>query len=271
METLEAAARSRSEADWVVGMNATRAASIRLRSAFDGAVSLGRVQTPTLALVARREEEIRAFKPEPYWLVEAAFEASDARAYRGRYQGGKRIAEDEAQRIVEAVRDQRGEITKVDKKEERERAQLLYDLTSLQRHANTLYGFSARRTLAAAQKLYEEHKAITYPRTSSRFLPSDQIAEIKPTAALVGHNAQYRKSADFVLSLDKLPLGRVVNDKRVEDHHALIPTKQEHNLGRMGPDELKVYDLVAKRFLSVFHPDAVFERTRVETTVAEHA
>jgi DNA topoisomerase-3 len=270
METLEAAARSRSEADWVVGMNATRAASIRLRSAFDGAVSLGRVQTPTLALVARREEEIRAFKPEPYWLVEAAFLASGDRGYRGRYQGGKRIAEDEAQRIVEAVQGGRGDITKVETKDERERVPLLYDLTSLQRHANTLFGFSARRTLAAAQKLYEEHKAITYPRTNSRFLPSDQIAEIKPTADLVGHNAQYRKSADFVLSLDKLPLGRVVNDKRVEDHHALIPTKQEHNLGRMGPDELKVYDLVAKRFLAVFFPDAVYERTRIETVVAEH-
>src|SRR5437764_8509438 len=111
METLEDAARSRSEADWVVGMNATRAASIRLRSAFDGEVSLGRVQTPTLALVARREEEIRAFRPEPYWLVEAAFEATGARAYRGRYQGGKRIAEDEAQKIVDAVRDQLGDIT----------------------------------------------------------------------------------------------------------------------------------------------------------------
>src|SRR3954466_5745097 len=225
MKTLEDAARSRSEADWVVGMNATRAASIRLRSAFDGAVSLGRVQTPTLALVARREEEIRAFKPEPYWLVEAAFEASGPRGYRGRYQGGKRIAEDDAAKIVREVEGKAGEITKVDKKEERERVQLLYDLTSLQRHANTLFGFSARRTLGAAQKLYEEHKAITYPRTNSRFLPSDQIAEIKPTAEIVGHNTQYRRASEYVVSLDRLPLGRVVNDKKVDDHHALIPTK----------------------------------------------
>src|SRR5205085_10622446 len=141
---------------------------------------------------------------------------------------------------------------------------------SLQRHANTLHGFSARRTLGAAQKLYEEHKAITYPRTSSRFLPSDQIAEIKPTAELVGHNPQYKKAAEYVTSLDKLPLGRVVNDEKVEDHHALIPTRAEHNLDRMGPDELKVYDLVAKRFLAIFHPEAVYERTRVETTVATH-
>jgi DNA topoisomerase III len=270
MESLEAAARSRSEADWVVGMNATRAASIRLRAAFDGAVSLGRVQTPTLALVARREEEIRNFKPKPYWLVEANFAAEGERLYSGRYLGGKRIAEAEAAGIVEACTGKPGEITKLETKEERERPQLLYDLTSLQRHANTLYGFSARRTLAAAQRLYEDHKAITYPRTNSRFLTGDLVSEIKPTAALVGHNGQYARAAEYVTSLERLPLQRVVNDKKVEDHHALIPTRSEHDLSRMGQDELKVYDLVAKRFLAVFHPEAVFERTRVETTVEDN-
>jgi DNA topoisomerase III len=271
MKPLEEAARSRSEADWLVGMNATRAASIRLRAAFDGAVSLGRVQTPTLALVARREEEIRAFKPEPYWLVEARFAASGERLYTGRYLGGKRLpSEDEAKAIVEACADKPGLITKLERKEEVERPQLLYDLTSLQRHANTLLGFSARRTLAAAQRLYEEHKALTYPRTNSRFLTGDMIGEIKPTAALVGHNGQYRRAAEYVTSLERLPLGRVVNDKKVEDHHAIIPTRSEHDLGRMGQDELKIYDLVAKRFLAIFHPDAKFERTRVETTVEDH-
>src|SRR5918995_668505 len=257
LKSLEEAARSRSEADWLVGMNATRAASVRLRAAFDGAVSLGRVQTPTLALVARREEEIRNFVPEPYWLVEARFEADAERRYTGRYLGGKRLpSEDEAQAVVDAVRDQAGEITKLDKSEQREQPQLLYDLTSLQRHANSLYGFSARRTLAAAQRLYEEHKALTYPRTNSRFLTGDMVAEIKPIAELVGHNPQYTKGAEYVTALDKLPLGRVVNDAKVEDHHAIIPTRSEHDLGRMGQDELKVYDLVAKRFLAIFHPDA---------------
>jgi DNA topoisomerase-3 len=271
MRPLEDAARSRSEADWVVGMNSTRAASIRLRAAFDGAVSLGRVQTPTLALVARREEEIKAFKPEPYWLVEAGFAASEERIYSGRYLGGRRLkSEAEATAIVEAATGQPGDITKLEKKEERERSQLLYDLTSLQRHGNTLYGFSARRTLAAAQRLYEDHKAITYPRTSSRYLTGDMIPEIKPTAELVGKNPQYARGAEYVTSLDKLPLERVVNDAKVEDHHALIPTRSDHDLGRMGQDELKIYDLVAKRFLAVFHPEAVYERTRVETTVVEH-
>jgi DNA topoisomerase III len=270
MRLLEEAARSRSEADWLVGMNATRAASIRLRAAFDGAVSLGRVQTPTLALVVGRELEIRAFVPEPYWLVEARFAATGERLYSGRYLGGKRIKEDEASAIVKDVTGQPGTITKLEKKAEREAPQLLYDLTSLQRHANTLFGFSARRTLAAAQRLYEEHKAITYPRTNSRFLTSDMIGEIKPTAAHVGRNERYAKGAAFVTRMDKLPLGRVVNDKRVEDHHAIIPTRSEHDLTKMGPDESRVYDLVAKRFLAIFHPDAVFERTRIETTVAEH-
>jgi DNA topoisomerase-3 len=270
LKSLEAAARSRSEADWLVGMNATRAATIRLRAAFDGAVSLGRVQTPTLALVVRREEEIRAFVPEPYWLVEALFAATGERLYRGRYLGGKRVPEAEAAKIVDETRGRPGEITKLEKKEEREAPQLLYDLTSLQRHGNTLFGFSARRTLQAAQRLYEEHKAITYPRTSSRFLSGDLVEDIRPTAELVGRNAPYRKGADYVTGLAQLPLGRVVNDKKVTDHHAIIPTRSEHDLGRMGEDERRIYDLVAKRFLAIFHPDAVYERTRVETTVEEH-
>ncbi len=272
MHSLEDAARSRSEADWVVGMNATRAASIRLRAAFDGAVSLGRVQTPTLALVARREVEIRAFKPEPYWLVEAKFAASGERKYSGRYMGGKRIAEDEAATIVKEVEGQSGTITKLEKKEETEKSQILYDLTSLQRHANTLLGFSARRTLSAAQKLYEEHKALTYPRTNSRFLTGDMAGEIKPIAKLVGANGQYKKASEYVVGLEKLPYNKVINDAKVEDHHAIIPTNADnpHDLSKMGADELKIYDLVTKRFLSVFHPDATFERTRVETTVAEH-
>ncbi len=270
MELLEAAARSRSEADWLVGMNATRAASIRLRAAFDGAVSLGRVQTPTLAIVAGREVEIRNFVPEPYWLVEAHFEASGERAYMGRYLGGKRVDLDQATEIVRDCEGKPGTITKLEKKEEREAPQLLYDLTTLQRHANTLYGFSARRTLGAAQKLYEEHKAITYPRTNSRFLTSELVGEIKPTAARVGENAAYGRGARYVLGLESLPLGRVVNDAKVEDHHAVIPTNSEHKLEKMKDDELKVFDLVAKRFLAIFHPDAVFERTRVETTVEKH-
>src|SRR5690348_8237405 len=160
MVRLEQAARSRSEADWIVGMNATRAATIRLRSSFDGAVSLGRVQTPTLAILARREQEIRDFKPEPYWVVDATFDPvaePSGRNYEGRLHVGAnpRIkSADEAARVVEACRGQTGEITKLDKSERKEIAPLLYDLTRLQQHASSRYGFTLRRTLAAAQRLY---------------------------------------------------------------------------------------------------------------------
>jgi hypothetical protein len=189
---LEEAARSRSEADWIVGMNATRAATIRLRSSFDGAVSLGRVQTPTLAIIARREEEIRAFVPEPYWLVDATFEAEGGRRYEGRFHKANqpRLATaEEADAVVAAVRGRRGTITSLEKRKRTEIAPLLYDLTSLQREANTRFGFSARRTLAAAQRCYEEHKVLTYPRTSSRYLTSDMSASSRPSRARSGAGA----------------------------------------------------------------------------------
>ena len=273
---LEQAARSRSEADWIVGMNATRAATIRLRSSFDGAVSLGRVQTPTLAIIARREQEIRDFKPEPYWLVDATFEpqaGEPGRKYAGRfYQGTKqRLATaQEADAVVAAVKGRSGQITKHETTRRKEKAPLLYDLTTLQREANNRFGFSARRTLSAAQRLYEEHKALTYPRTSSRFLSSDMIGEIKPTAAIVGRQREYAKAAGYVTGLDVLPLGRVVNDAKVSDHHAIIPTQSEHPVAKMSDDDRRIYDMVVRRFLAIFHPDAVWDNTRLETTVEEH-
>ncbi|MGH2859007.1 MAG: DNA topoisomerase 3 [Solirubrobacteraceae bacterium] len=275
--SLEQAARSRSEADWIVGMNATRAATIRLRSSFDGAVSLGRVQTPTLAILARREEEIRAFVPEPYWVVDAAFDPAAepaGRVYEGRYHAGSNPrlkSAEEARAIVTACREQIGTITKLERSERRERAPLLYDLTQLQRDANGRFGFTARRTLAAAQRLYEEHKALTYPRTNSRYLTNDMVEEIKPTARLVGGQPEYAEAARYVLSLDVLPLGRVVNDAKVTDHHAIIPTNAErHPVDKFNEDDRRVYDLVVRRFLAAFHPEAVFENTRIETTVAGH-
>ncbi|RKQ93881.1 DNA topoisomerase-3 [Solirubrobacter pauli] len=271
---LEEAARSRSEADWIVGMNATRAATIRLRSSFDGAVSLGRVQTPTLAIIARREEEIRAFVPEPYWLVDATFETvDDPRRYTGRFHAGAQPrlkTAEEAAEIVAAVQGGRGTITKLEKTKRSEKAPLLYDLTSLQREANTRFGFSARRTLAAAQRCYEEHKVLTYPRTNSRFLPTDMIPEIKPIAGLLGTQREYAKASAYVTGLDVLPLGRVINDAKVTDHHAIIPTNSDHKVDKLSDDDRRIYDMVTRRFLAVFHPDAVFENTRLETTVAEH-
>lgn len=284
LHTLEEAARSRSEADWIVGMNATRAATIRLRTSFDGAVSLGRVQTPTLAILARREQEIRDFVPEPYWVVDTRFLAlpeEPRRAYDGRYHAGQNApvgergprlkSEEAAKAVVAACQGKTGTITKLEKRESRDRAPLLYDLTSLQREASSRFGFTASRTLRAAQRLYEEHKALTYPRTNSRFITSDMVADIKPIAALVGGQKEYSAGAKYVTSLDMLPLGRVVNNEKVTDHHAIIPTLAEkHPVEKMDDDDRRIYDMVVRRFLAVFHPEAVFENTRVETTVAEH-
>src|ERR1019366_7744843 len=245
-------------------LNSMTKATIRLRSSFDGAVSLGRVQTPTLAILARREEEIRAFKSEPYWIVDAVFDPveNSPRIYEGRYHAGaqprlKTAAE--ARAAVAAGDAQTGEITKLEKTERKERAPLLYDLTSLQRDANSRSTFSARRTLAAAQRLYEEHKALTYPRTNSRYLTGDMIGEIKPIAAIVGQHREYAQASKYVRGLDMLPLGRVINDAKVTDHHAIIPPRAEHHpVDKFNEDDRRIYDLVARRFLAVFHPDAVF-------------
>ncbi|TML60095.1 MAG: DNA topoisomerase III [Actinobacteria bacterium] len=266
LRPLEQAARSRSEADWLVGMNATRAATIRGRAWVGGVVSLGRVQTPTLAMIVKREREIQVFVPEPYWLVRAAFEPP----YDGLWFEGDetRIKEGaRADEIVERVSGKDGEVESVERKEQSERAPLLYDLTSLQRDANRRFGFSARRTLQAAQSLYEGKKAITYPRTSSRFLSGDLVPQLKPTAETLLPIPDYADAARFVLGLRQLPLGRVVNDARVDDHHAIIPTDVEHDVSEFTPDERRVFDLVARRFLAVFHPPARYARTTIVTLV----
>jgi len=268
LRQLEAAARSRSEADWLVGMNATRAATIRGRAWVGGVVSLGRVQTPTLALMVKREREIQAFVPEPYWLVHAQFDPR----YEGLWFEGDETRLKDAKRaeeIAAKVSGKDGVVESVERKEQSERAPLLYDLTSLQRDANRRFGFSARRTLQAAQSLYEDKKAITYPRTSSRWLSGDLVPQLKPTAATLEPVGEYAAAARYVLALDQLPLARVVNDSKVDDHHAIIPTDVEHEVERFSPDERRIFDLVARRFLAVFHPPARYARTTVVTLVEE--
>src|ERR671925_2222977 len=268
LEPLEAAARSRSEADWLVGMNATRAATIRGRAWVGGVVSLGRVQTPTLAMIVKREREIQAFVPEPYWLVRAAFQP----LYEGLWfeRDETRIKKAaRADEIVERVSSNDGVVDSVERREQPERAPLLYALPPPQRDANRRFGFSARRTLQAAQSLYEGKKAITYPRTSSRYLSGDMVPQLKPTAATLRPIEDYRKAAEYVLGLDRLPLGRVVNDAKVDDHHAIIPTDIDHDVETLTPDERRVFDLVARRFLAVFHPPARYARTTIVTLVEE--
>src|SRR6266508_2135805 len=279
MRDLESAARSRSEADWLVGMNATRAATIRGRAWVGGVVSLGRVQTPTLAIIVRREREIQAFVPEPFWLVHASFDpryeglwfdpvrADDKDTPTGQETWLKDAAR--ADEVVTKVSGKTGTVESVERKEQSERSPLLYDLTSLQRDANRRFGFSARRTLQAAQSLYEDKKAITYPRTSSRYLSGDLVPQLKPTAETLVAVPEYEAAARFVLQLQQLPLARVVNDARIDDHHAIIPTDVEHDLRAFSPDERRIFDLVARRFLAVFHPPARYARTTIVTLVEE--
>src|SRR5215213_6777032 len=206
MQPLEAAARSRSEADWLVGMNATRAATIRGRAWVGGVVSLGRVQTPTLALIVKREREIQKFVPEPYWLVHATFEPEGAHSdYEGLWFEREETRLKEAARadgIVAKVHGGQGTVESVERKEQSERSPLLYDLTSLQRDANRRFGMSAQRTLRAAQSLYEGRKAITYPRTSSRYLSGDMVPQLKQVAASLQPVREYADAARFVVRLD---------------------------------------------------------------------
>ena len=272
---LEAAARSRSEADWLVGMNATRAATIRGRAAFGSTVvSLGRVQTPTLAILVRREKEIQVFEPTPYWLVDATFQPADKTAYRGRHVRGTEthiLTGEDADAIVERVRNGEGHITSLSKRTQRSQPPLLYDLTALQREAASWHGFTARRTLSAAQGCYEK-AVLTYPRTSSRYLSSDMIPELKEIAGHVGKRSkEYAQGAAFVQSLPELPLGRIVNNEKVTDHHAIIPTNAPQAGIELSPDEQRIYDMAARRFLAAFHPQAVFENTTVLTEVASES
>src|SRR5262249_3877874 len=174
-----------------------------------------------------------------------------------------------AEQIVEKVTGKDGTVESVERKEQSERAPLLYDLTSLQRDANRRFGFSARRTLQAAQSLYEGKKAITYPRTSSRYLSGDMVAQLKPTAATLQPIQEYRAAAEDVLALDQLPLARLINGAKVDDHNAIIPTDIDHDVDDFTPDERRVFDLIARRFLAVFHPPARYARTTVITLVEE--
>lgn len=286
MMNLESSARSRSEADWLVGMNATRAATIRGRSAFGGVVSIGRVQTPTLGILATREQSIADFEPETYYLIKGDFttveEGSDpSRTYSGMWFDPSKPKSDnrstwagtkeEAEARAAKVQGASGRVASLEVRKRNVRPELLYDLTSLQRDANRRFSYSARRTLGLAQSLYEQHKVLTYPRTNSRYLTTDMIPELQARAANFETVAVYSDAATYVKGLSELPLERVVNDEKVDDHHAIIPTEQVADLSKLKDDERRIYDLVVRRFLAAFHPIAKHEDTVVVTEVAsEH-
>jgi DNA topoisomerase-3 len=268
MKPLEDAARSRGEADWIVGMNATRAYSVRFGRP-GNVLSVGRVQTPTLKLLVDREKEIEDFKPEKFWTVHARF-AREGVTYDGVWFKNKqnRLKEKEkAEEIAAKVRGGTGAVRKAEKKTATEKPPLLYDLTELQRNANAKFGFTAERTLRAAQSLYEERKLITYPRTSSRYLSKDMLGSLKKRVEATGALPELGPFAEKLLALSKLPINkRIVDDAKVTDHHAIVPTGKKLS-GELQPDEARIYDLVSRRFLAVFFPAARFENTTVITEV----
>ncbi|MDP6337537.1 MAG: DNA topoisomerase III [Verrucomicrobiota bacterium] len=281
MMPLANAASCRSEADWLVGINGTRAmTAFNSKSGGFYLTPVGRVQTPTLAVVVDREKEIRAFVPEDYWEVHATFQA-EAGEYTGRWfdEGFKKDpdnAHKRAERIWEQARadgiqtkcdGQAGEVTE-QSKPSKQAAPMLFDLTTLQREANARFGFSARNTLGIAQALYERHKVLTYPRTDSRCLPEDYVDTVKETIGALGQ-ANYGSIANDILKNDWVHGGnkKMFNNAKISDHFAIIPTLKPAP-STLKEQELKVYDLVVKRFLAVFYPSAEFlvttRITRVE-------
>ncbi len=278
MEPLRDAARCRSESDWLVGLNATRAMTLRAR---DGGgqsplLSLGRVQTPTLAMLVQREEAIEQFVPEPFWQVKVQFEVPDGpweALWTEELAGGKRNdrLKDKAAAgaILARIQDQDGLVTRVTRKKTREKPPLLYDLTTLQKEANRRFRFSAKRTLELAQSLYEEHKVLSYPRTDARHIGADQVDGL-PELLRSLQFGPYEATADDVLGRWPVKLTRrVVDDSEVSDHHAIVPTGVDPRRGNLDRDHKRIFDLVARRFLAVFLPDAVFAVAHVDTHIGE--
>ncbi len=262
-DRLAQAARCRSESDWLIGINATRVFTVKNRLL----LTIGRVQTPTLALLVRREEEIQSFIPEGYWEVWANFGV-----YRGKWFKAKEerlISQAAAAEISTTVSGGTGLVTSVDKQVKRELPPHLFDLNELQREANKKFGFSAAKTLKIAQSLYENRKLLTYPRTDSRFLPEEYRSRARQTLDRLAAGGY---GAEAALAAGRLgaPGKRVFNNAGVSDHHALVPTPVTPQPGKLTADEQKIFDLVVKRFLAAFYPAAVYEETKIITTVNGH-
>lgn len=257
---LTEAARARSEADWLIGMNASRAFTTR----HNALLSVGRVQTPVLALIYDREKEIEAFDSLTYYEVAATFK-QEKTEYRGVWQGDRLMSSEVAQNIADKVKGKQGRIAKYDVKNTKEYPFKLYDLTLLQREANAKFGFPAKKTLDIAQALYEKHKVISYPRTNSNYVTEQNIDGMQKTLQLL-KNGPYAELAEganpsFVHKGNR----SVCNPQRVEDHHAILPTLKK--AGSLSKDENQIYDLIVRRFLSHFYPPAEYKQHTVFTEV----
>ncbi|MGM9487950.1 DNA topoisomerase III [Ideonella sp. YS5] len=287
MHGLADAARSRSEADWLVGINGTRAmTAFNSRDGGFFLTTVGRVQTPTLSIVVEREEKIRKHIPRDYWEIKAAFAAA-AGEYEGKWfdpkfkksddadrRADRLWTEPEAKAIADAVRGQAGTVSE-EAKPSTQASPGLYDLTTLQREANSRFGYSAKTTLSLAQALYEKHKVLTYPRTDSRHLPEDYLSVVKETVQMLAHEdlpgplgALNQHAAKAMKEGYVKPSKRIFDNAKVSDHFAIIPTLQPPR--SLSEAEAKLYDMVVKRFLAVFYPSAEYMVTTRITRVKEH-
>lgn len=263
-DNLYRAAVARAQADWLVGMNGTRALTCK----YNAQLSCGRVQTPTLAMIAKREEEIRSFKPKDYYGI--SLWAGDV-LWTWREEKSRSLRtfhKERAEEIIGKLGNAALEITSVTNKEKKTFAPGLYDLTTLQREANQKFGYSAKQTLNIMQRLYENHKVLTYPRTDSKYIGKDVVPTLKERLKACG-TGPYKKLAGMLINKPIQVNSSFVDDKKVSDHHAIIPTEQFVQLDHMTNEERKIYDLVVRRFLSVLYPPFIYEQVSMEGRAGE--
>jgi DNA topoisomerase-3 len=261
-EALYRSAVCRAEADWLVGLNVTRALSCK----FNAQLSAGRVQTPTLTMIVQREQEIQRFVPKDYWTVHGQFPGFSALWKHGKTQESRLFDRAEAEALVQKVSGKSGVLADVTKELKKEQPPAAYDLTELQRDANKRFNYSAKQTLSIMQNLYERHKLLTYPRTDSRYI-TDDMAPTLPERLRAISVGPYAPLAAGLLRGQSYSTKRIIDNAKVTDHHAIIPTEQPLNLSALTTEERNVYDLAVRRFIAVLSPPFEYEETRIRVTV----
>ncbi|KAB0441037.1 DNA topoisomerase III [Lysinibacillus fusiformis] len=265
-DNLYHAAVARSEADWYIGLNATRALTTR----FNAQLNCGRVQTPVVAMVAAREDEIKHFKPQTYYGIEAQTTDKLKLTWQDAKGNSRSFDKDKIDTIVKKISNDHAKVVEIERKPKKTFAPGLYDLTELQRDANKIFGYSAKETLNIMQKLYEQHKVLTYPRTDSRFISSDIVSTLPERLKACGVG-EYRSLANKVLTKPIKATKAFVDDSKVSDHHAIIPTEEYVNFANFNDKERKIYDLVVKRFLAVFYPAHEFEQLTLRAKIGNES
>jgi DNA topoisomerase III len=263
-ENLYASAVARSEADWYIGLNATRALTTR----FNAQLNCGRVQTPTVAMIAAREDEIKNFKAQTYYGIEAHTTDKLKLTWQDAKGNSHSFDKEKLDVIVKKLGKQNAIVTEIEKKPKKSFSPGLYDLTELQRDANKIFGYSAKETLNIMQKLYEQHKVLTYPRTDSRYISSDIVGTLSERLKACG-GGDYRSLVNKILKKPIKASKAFVDDSKVSDHHAIIPTESYVNLSAFTDKERKIYDLVVKRFLSVLFPAFEYEQLTLRAKIGD--